>query len=496
MYRIVHGATHNLPDTADFVETLNTLGQHPRPEAREFFDDQAEIVVARAPGRLDVMGGVADYSGSLVLEMPIREATFAALQRDRSRSLRIVTLSEDPQRESFFEMQLENFDSNGRLLEYESARALFQRDRARHWASYVAGVFLVLMRERGIVFRDGARIIIGSQVPEGLGVSSSAAIEVAVMHAVVAAYDIQMKPRELALLCQIVENLVAGAPCGVMDQITASCGEAGRLLALLCQPADIIDSIAIPDEIAICGLDSGVRHSVSGADYGDVRAGAFMGYRMIAERARLGIRPSGSMVEIEDPRWHGYLANLSAEEFEREYASHLPERMNGGEFLTRFHGTTDAVSRINPERSYDVLVATAHPIYENSRVKRFAELISEGLNRTAESAEKSRRSERRLELMGELMYQSHASYSACGLGSAGTDLLVRLIREQGPTKGLYGARITGGGSGGTVAVLGQRNCGDAIASVADRYAEETGHRPHVFSGSSPGSAAFGFLKLI
>lgn len=501
MYRIVHGATHDLPDTADFVETLNTLGRHPRPEARDFFDDQAEIVVARAPGRLDVMGGIADYSGSLVLELPIREATFAALQRDRSRSLRIVSLSEDHQRNSFFEMPLEKFESNGRALDYETARALFQRDRARHWASYVAGVFLVLMRERGLVFREGAKIIIGSQVPEGLGVSSSAALEVAVMQAVVEAYDIKMKPRELAILCQMVENLVAGAPCGVMDQMTASCGEADRLLALLCQPADIIDSIPIPDEIAICGLDSGVRHSVGGAEYGDVRVGAFMGYRMIAELAGLEIRPNGPTVQIEDKYWRGYLANLSPTEFERDYAANLPEQMNGGEFLSRFHGTTDAISHINPERRYAVLVSTAHPIYENNRAERFAELINERARSTltaegAGDAEKSPRADRRLELLGELMYQSHASYSACGLGSPGTDLLVDLVREEGPAHGLFGARITGGGSGGTVAVLGRRDSGDAIARVAGRYAEEAGYRPHVFSGSSPGSAAFGVLKLM
>ena len=55
--------------------------------------------------------------------------------------------------------------------------------------------------------------------------------------------------------------------------------------------------------------------------------------------------------------------------------------------------------------------------------------------------------------LGELMYESHASYGACGLGSGGTDLLVKLVRESGLATGLYGAKITGGGSGGVVAVL-------------------------------------------
>src|SRR4029453_18846957 len=172
----------------------------------------------------------------------------------------IVSLSADPQREMSFEMPLENFDTKVGALDYESARAFFQQDAARHWAAYVAGVFLVLMRERGIVFSDGARILIDSQVPEGKGVSSSAALEVAVMQAVAAAYDIALKPREVALLCQMVENLVVGAPCGVMDQMTASCGEKCRLLALLCQPAEMVGTISIPEEIGIWGLDSGVRH--------------------------------------------------------------------------------------------------------------------------------------------------------------------------------------------------------------------------------------------
>jgi L-arabinokinase len=98
--------------------------------------------------------------------------------------------------------------------------------------------------------------------------------------------------------------------------------------------------------------------------------------------------------------------------------------------------------------------------------------------------------ERRLRL-GDLMYESHASYGRCGLGSAGTDRLVALVRAEGRGAGLYGARITGGGSGGTVAVLGRRDAADAIARVADAYAQQTGYQPHVFAGSSPGTLAFG-----
>jgi galactokinase len=484
MDRIAHCTSFQLPDTTAFIDTLNALGRHPRPELRSFFDHQSEIIIARAPGRLDVMGGIADYSGSLVLEMPIREATFAALQRNPAPKLTIISLSEDSSREMFFEMPLEDLSAGGRPLEYESARGLFQRDPTRHWAAYVAGVFLVLMREHGFVFEEGARILIDSRVPEGKGVSSSAALEVAAMQSVVAAYDIGLAPREMALLCQMVENLVVGAPCGVMDQMAATFGEEGRLLAMLCQPAELVDPIRVPNEIAIWGLDSGVRHSVGGADYGDVRVGAFMGYRMIADLAGLEVHQGtkDGRVHIDDSRWRGYLANLSPSEFER-YAIQLPEQMRGAKFLSIYSGTTDSVARINPERDYAVRVPTGHPIYENDRVRRFAELMV-----AAPDPE-------RLATMGELMYESHASYSACGLGSAGTDLLVELVREAGPKAGLYGARITGGGSGGTVAVIGRCDAGDAIAKIVDQYAGQTGHRPYVFSGSSPGSAAFGVLKL-
>ena len=93
------------------------------------------------------------------------------------------------------------------------------------------------------------------------------------------------------------------------------------------------------------------------------------------------------------------------------------------------------------------------------------------------------------------MYESHASYSACGLGSSGTDKLVELVRKSGVGSGLYGAKITGGGSGGSVAVLGRRDAGAAVAKVVRWYAEKTGHQPYIFSGSSPGSAAFGHLVV-
>src|SRR5207253_4048246 len=96
--------------------------------------------------------------------------------------------------------------------------------------------------------------------------------------------------------------------------------------------------------------------------------------------------------------------------------------------------------------------------------------------------------------LGDLMYESHESYSRCALGSDGTDALVALVREMAADD-LYGAKITGGGSGGTVAVLGRRGAGEAVSKVAARYREQTGYAPAIISGSSPGASAFGHLKV-
>lgn len=466
-YEIVSGDTHGLDDVSNFIATLNTQ--------ETLFEPQRELTIARAPGRLDVMGGIADYSGSLVLELPIAEATIVALQKDEVRQLRIVSLMND--KTLNIDLPLSDFERDGEPIEYEEAQRYFKR----HWAAYVAGVFVVLSRELGVRFDRGARLLISSRVPEGKGVSSSAALEVATMSAVAAAFDIEVGPRELALLCQQVENLVVGAPCGVMDQMTAACGEANHLLSLICQPAELQGSIKLPEDLTVWGLDSGVRHSIGGGDYGSVRAGTFMGYRIIAEHAGFEVKQNGAHVVIDDPRWGGYLANLSPSEYEERFAAHMPESLVGEEFLLHYGGTTDRVTTVERERTYAIRAPAEHAIYESFRVKKFAELSASGSSLGDKMA------------MGELMYASHESYSACGLGSQGTDLLVELVRSQGPDRGLFGAKITGGGSGGTVAVLGSSDAEPAVLDVAHRYAAMIGHEPYIFRGSSPGSAEFGRL---
>ena len=472
-------------DLEEFLARIKRTEAAILPDCSFLFGQGVPLVVARAPGRLDVMGGIADYSGSLVLQWPIREATLVAVQAVSEPGLKLLSLATENGREA--RMLELNLSTTRQLLEggYAAARRWFARDPALHWAAYVLGVLLVLERERGLQLNCGLRILVESKVPEGKGVSSSAALEVATMQAVTGLVGSTLEGTELARLCQMAENFVVGAPCGIMDQMTSALGQADALLSLLCQPAKVQRFVPLPPSIRFWGIDSGIRHAVSGSDYTSVRTGAFMGYRLIAELAGLKevARSEDGILRIDDPRWSGFLANLSPAEFDRDFAPHLPTELRGDEFRALYGGTTDSVTRVDPNQTYAVRQPTAHPIHENARVRRFATLLEADPNEPA------------LREMGELMYGSHASYSACGLGSDGTDLLVELVREAGPAAGLYGAKITGGGSGGTVAVLGRADAGEAVAGIARRYREATGREPYLFAGSSPGACHFGVRRV-
>ncbi len=475
MFKIIQGKTFGLKDVENFIGLLNTLNQQPLKQAQSFFNPEKEIAVSRAPGRLDVMGGIADYSGSLVLQLPIKEATIAAAQLASDNTIRIISLTNSKlDKYRYFEMRLEDFFINNEPIDYKSAKQFFMRNQSTQWAAYVAGVFLVLIKERNINFKHGANILIYSDVPEGKGVSSSAALEIAAMAAVSRAFGIKIEAYESAALCQKAENIIVGAPCGIMDQMTSVFGKKNQLMTLLCQPAQLQPFIRIPDEITFWGIDSGIRHSVSGSDYTCVRVGAFMGQRIISEF----MKKEGYSDISGD-----YLANITPDIFEKYFVHHLPQKINGREFIKKYQSTFDTVTEINPELDYNVSNPTAHPIYENYRVRSFAELLKTPIT------------ENTCVRLGELMYLSHQSYSACGLDSSGTDRLVELTKQTGSERGLYGAKITGGGSGGTVAVLGRQNAEHLIEEIIYRYTNETDHKPYLFSGSSMGVREFGSISL-
>ena len=426
-----------------------------------------QVAIARAPGRLDVMGGIADYSGSVVLEGTLGRAAFCAVQATQDGQVWVGSHGVEKEGlQSEFRCQLAELPAS-----YQKARAFFAADPATQWAGYLAG-HLVTLRNEGVVDcrERGLRMVLHSDVPLGAGVASSAAIEVASMEALCAALGVELDGLQLARLCQITENRVVGAPCGIMDQVTCCLGEADRLLALKCQPHDLLGPVSLPSDVHVVGLNSNVKHAVGGARYVRARVGASMGLKII--------RKIGAQTDAGR-----YLCNITPEEFRTRYYHNLPAKLRGTEFSAQHGDTDDAVTTVAPEETYSVRACTAHPIYENARVLRFTELLG-----AAEDAS----SDGPLVEAGKLMYASHWSYGKlCALGAPETDLIVRLVRERGPRHGLYGAKITGGGSGGTVAVFARGDVSRVLAEIVEVYSYKTGFEAEVLEGSSPGSRAFG-----
>jgi L-arabinokinase len=444
-----------------------------------WFAPGVPITVARAPGRLDVMGGVADYSGSVVLEYPLGAGTWCAFQWTQDPVVRVA--SEAAAGEGSLAevtLPLAELQPGGTPLTYEAARARLTGDPAARWAAYVLGAFLVLARERRLPpWGRGASLLVASDLPLSSGVASSASLEVAAMAALAAAVDVALDGLELARLCQIVENRVVGAPCGIMDQVTCALGSEGALLALRCQPAQVLGHDPLPPDAALWGISSGVKHSVGGRQYGRARCAAFMGLRLIAAA---GDGSSGG------PSLAGYLCNLTPEEYLRRWRDLLPLRMQGAAFLARFDGTDDSVTSVDPAETYPVRGAVEHAVYENHRVQEFRRHLA-----------RARRDPAALARAGRLMAASHWSYGRrIGLGASETDLLARLARERGPDAGVYGAKITGGGCGGTVALLARADAGSVVEEIAADYARRTGHEPRILAGTSPGALAWGTRTVV
>jgi len=465
-------------ELSQFSELLRHLDRH-QPRLTGFFARADQWVLARAPGRLDVMGGIADYSGSLVLEQPLAEAALVAAARTDDGIVRVASLGAELR-----DVALPAAEVQAAASSFSAARSYFAgRAPGERWVAYVLGALAALSADFGVQLAGGLRLLVDSKVPEGKGVSSSAAIEVAALRALAALWNVELDGPRLALACQRIENLVVGAPCGVMDQMTSACGQEARLLALLCQPAEVQGFVELPPGVAVFGIDSGIRHAVSGADYGQVRAAAFMGLRLVAER--LGARVhalGGGRVLLEADPLVGYLANLKPADVTPELRSCLPERLLGSAFLATYSGISDSVTRVEPTLAYPVRAAALHPVYEHARSAELAQRLPVAV------------SDPELTELGQLMFQSHASYSACGLGSPGTDRLVELVRAAGPSQGLFGAKITGGGSGGTVAVLARPEALVRLRALAERYATEAGLSARVFVGSSAGAVACPVLR--
>jgi galactokinase len=210
----------------------------------------SRLVEATAPGRVNLIGDHTDYTGGLALPAAIDQRTTVRFEEQRTGLLELVS-DADPAPASI------PLGTDGPLTDPASLLPA--------WARYAAGVVAVLA-SRGARPRGGTADV-RTELPLGCGLSSSAALEVALALAL----GFEGSALELARACQEAEHLAVGVPCGILDQLTIAAGVEGHAL-LLDARAGTVSPVPVPADLEILVVDSGERRSLSSSAYAARRA--------------------------------------------------------------------------------------------------------------------------------------------------------------------------------------------------------------------------------
>ncbi|MGD0773227.1 MAG: galactokinase [Candidatus Solibacter sp.] len=362
----------------------------------ERFGPARQPRVFRAPGRVNLIGEHTDYSLGFVLPVALDLATYIAAAPSGDGKLRIY--SEDRR-------ELREFD----------ASSLGSVERTGEWTDYPIGVARELVRAG--VGVEGANLLIRSTVPDGSGLSSSAALEVSAALALLAgrAFD----PLELAKLCQRAERDFVGMPCGIMDQYISVFGRAHSAVEIDCRSLGH-RLVKLPEGIAFIAVNTMVKHALSGSAYRD----------RVRECA---LAVEGIAAVYPDVRT---LRDVSPEQFE-SVAARLPE----------------VVAR-----------RARHVVTEDARVNRFTEASARG-DVTA---------------MGKLMVESHRSLrDDYEVSCAELDFLADAALAIDGVYG--SRMTGGGFGGCTVTLMRAEAAASFRASIAQAYQRQWGVPPGIYS---------------
>lgn len=209
-------------------------------------------VVARAPGRVNLIGEHTDYNDGFVLPAAISGQSVVAARRRTDGLVQVVASDFQGARDSF-----------------ALAEPIGHNPDAP-WASYVRGMALAL-RDAGLPM-TGADLLIAGDIPRGAGLSSSASLCVGIGVALSGLTGLDpADPTQIARLAQQAESAFVGTRCGIMDQLASARGEAGHALlidcrSLVCQP------VHVPDDVAILIVHSGVERGLVDGAYNERRA--------------------------------------------------------------------------------------------------------------------------------------------------------------------------------------------------------------------------------
>lgn len=356
----------------------------------------AEPAIFAAPGRVNLIGEHTDYAEGFVMPAAIDFATLTGISPRADG--KVVIYSENFKEERVFE-----------------AVAL-PKTKTGHWTDYPLGVLSVLAGEGHAI--PALSLSIWSDVPPSSGLSSSAAIEVSTMLAVLSLIGASYPGPVLAKLCQRAENGFVGASSGIMDQFISANGKKDHALLLDCR--DLSYKLApIPADVALVIANTMVKHAVTGDEYTTRRA--------------------------------------EVEEAAAVIARHRPEV----KFLR--DATLDDLKRWGGEMLPEALKRARHVISENLRTVAAAEALERGDRKE----------------LGRLMAEAHWSYSRDFEASCvEADAMVELAQD---LPGLIGARLTGGGFGGcTVNLVEAAHAAEFAAQLGKRYEARIGIKAEIY----------------
>jgi galactokinase len=348
------------------------------------------LFVGEAPGRVNLIGEHTDYNGGFVLPAAIPQRTRVELRpRDDDRVF----------------ARSENVEGGAAPEEY----VLGLETPGRGWLDYIQGLTRIL-RDAGYVVR-GFDIDISSDVPVGSGLSSSAALEIALLRAAREAFSLAFDDVEMAILGRRAENEFVGAPVGIMDQMACTFADEHHALFLDTRTLQY-ERVALPEPLELVVIDSGVAHHHAAGDYRTRRA------ECEEAATRLGVR------ELRDCGMHD---------------------------LVRIALLPEPLSR-----------RARHVVTENARVL----ATVDALHRAD------------LRGVGLLFNESHASMrDDFEVSIPEIDALVTIARRR---EGVYGARLTGGGFGGSIIAAVRAGAGREVADlIAAEYAAGRQRTPTV-----------------
>lgn len=225
-----------------------------------FFDPGRRIVIARAPGRLDVFGGHAGRGGGASLQVATAEAACAAVQLRTDPLVRVWSPSRAADRSQRLATGLADLGVRADAAPgaYDDTRRFLAADPDDRWAAHLLGALLVLAHERGLRPAVGFDLLLHSDVPERCGAASSTAIAVAALYALANAYGMPLPADEAATLADRVAREVVGEVVDAVATRTVVHARGGSLCA------GVDDFTALPDALELVGIDLGVARTPLG----------------------------------------------------------------------------------------------------------------------------------------------------------------------------------------------------------------------------------------